>query len=172
MNNSIQHLARVSMLLALATVIHTVEAFLPVTVVWFRFGFANIVGLAALYLFGFRDALVVTFGRIFLGSLVSGLFASPAFLLSLSGGTAAIVAMALLHRVAGRFFSEVGISVTGAVFHNLGQLTAAYLVLIRHEGLFLLLPLLLLASTATGFINGLAARFFVEHFRKISGTNG
>ena len=60
-----------ALLLALATVIHTAEAFLPVTVGWLRFGFANIIGLATLYLYGFKDALVVTLGRIFLGSLAS-----------------------------------------------------------------------------------------------------
>ncbi|MFC1836520.1 Gx transporter family protein [Thermodesulfobacteriota bacterium] len=155
--------------MALSTVIHTVEAMLPVTVVWFRFGFANIIGLATLYLFGFKSALAVTLGRIFLGSLATGLFGSPALLLSFTGGVAAILAMGLAHRFAGRVFSEVGISIIGAVFHNMGQLMAAYLVLIRNEGILLLVPLMLLTATVTGFINGLAARFFVRHFRKVMG---
>lgn len=170
MTDRVRELSRLSLLLALATAIHTAEAFLPVTVVWFRFGFANIIGLATLYLFGFRDALVVTLGRIFLGSLVTGLFGSPAFILSLAGGTSAILAMGLVHRLAGRVFSEIGVSIVGAVFHNMGQLAAAYLILIRNEGILLLLPLMLLAATGTGFINGLAARFFIEHFRRLPDT--
>ena len=167
MTDRVQELARVALLLALATVIHTAEAFLPVTVLWFRFGFANIIGLATLYLFGFRDALIVTLGRIFLGSLLSGLFLSPAFVLSLSGGTCAILVMGIVHRYGSRCFSEIGVSIWGAVFHNVGQLFAAYLVLIRNEGILLLLPLMILAATATGFINGLAARFFIRHFRRL-----
>jgi len=166
MTDRVSHLARLGLLLALATVIHTAEAFLPITVAWFRFGFANIIGLATLYLFGFKDALLLTLGRVFLGSLLSGLFGSPAFVLSLSGGVCAIVAMGFIHRISGRVFSEVGISMTGAVFHNLGQLAAAYLIIIRNEAIFLLLPILLVAATATGFINGLAARFFIRHFQK------
>lgn len=165
MRDSVRELSRVAMLLALATVIHTVEAMLPVNVVWFRFGFANIIGLATLYLFGFRDALLVTLGRIFLGSLAAGLFASPAFVLSLAGGSAAIIAMGAVHRLGGGIFSEIGISIIGAVCHNAAQLLAAYLLLIRHEGILLLLPLMILSATATGFINGLCARVVVKHFR-------
>jgi len=171
MNDGIQKPARLAMLLALATVIHTAEAMVPVTMLWFRFGFANIIGLATLYLFGFREALVVTLGRIFLGSLAAGLFGSPAFVLSLVGGTSAILAMGLVHRVGARVFSEVGVSVAGAVLHNAGQLAAAYVILVRNEGVLLLLPLMMVAATATGFINGLAARFFVRHFRRVTQTS-
>jgi heptaprenyl diphosphate synthase len=167
MNDRVRKLARVALLLALATVIHTAEAFLPVTVLWFRFGFANIIGLATLYLFGFREALIVTLGRIFLGSLLSGLFLSPAFLLSLAGGTCAILVMGLVHRFGARWFSEIGVSIFGAVFHNAAQLCAAYLFLIGNPGVFLLLPFMILAATATGLINGIAARFFIRHFRRL-----
>ena len=57
MTDRVTKLSRLALLLALATVIHTAEAFLPITVVWFRFGFANIIGLATLYLFGFKDRM-------------------------------------------------------------------------------------------------------------------
>lgn len=155
------------MLLALAVVIHTAESVLPVTVVWFRFGFANIIGLATLYLFGFKDAFLLTLGRIFLGSLVTGLFGSPAFLLSLSGGVTSMLAMGLAHRYFSGIFSEIGISIIGAVVHNITQLVVAYLLIIRNEGILLLVPVMILAAAATGFINGLAARFFVAHFRRV-----
>lgn len=168
MNDRLQKSARLAMLLALATVIHTAESLMPVTVGWFRFGFANIIGLATLYLFGFKDALAVTLGRVLLGSLAAGLFGSPAFVLSLAGSTSAVLAMGLAHRLGARVFSEVGVSVTGAVFHNAGQLGAAYVLLIRNEGILLLLPLMIAAATATGLLNGLAARFFVRHFRRVT----
>ena len=72
-------------------------------------------------------------------------------------------------RIYRRAFSEIGISVIGAVFHNAGQLLAAYVVIIRHEGVMLLLPLLLVTSVITGCLNGLAARFFIERFTKLTG---
>ncbi len=167
MNEGVQRLSRLALLLALAVVLHTVEAFIPITVVWFRIGFANIIGIATLYIYGFRDACALTVGRIFLGSLAVGLFASPAFVLSLTGGVFAIVAMGVVHRYGSRVFSVIGVSVVGAIFHNIGQLVAAYLVLIRHEGVFLLLPVMLLTAIATGVINGLAARYFIRRFEAI-----
>jgi heptaprenyl diphosphate synthase len=166
--DSVKRLARVSLLLALATVVHVAEGVLPITVVWFRFGFANIVGLATLYLFGFKDAFLVTIGRIFLGSLVAGLFGSPAFLLSLSGGTCAIMAMGLAHRWCSRLLSEIGISILGAVVHNCAQLVVAYLVIVRNEGILLLLPVLIITAIGTGLLNGLATRFLVRHFRRVA----
>ena len=44
MTDRVVKLARLALLLALATVIHTAEGLLPITFVWFRFGFANIIG--------------------------------------------------------------------------------------------------------------------------------
>jgi heptaprenyl diphosphate synthase len=165
MTDRLVKLSRLAMLLALATVIHTAEQLLPITVVWFRFGFANIISLVTLELYGFRAALLVTLGRVFLGSLLSGLFGSPAFLLALSGGTCAIAVMGLVWRINGGFLSEVGISVCGAVTHNCVQLGVAYLVLIRSEGVLLLLPLMLVAAGVTGLLNGLAARFLLRRLR-------
>jgi len=164
MNEDVVKLARVGMLLALAVVIHTVEAMLPVTVLWFRFGFANIMGLATLYLFGFKYALIVTLGRIFLGSLLTGMFGSPAFLLSFSGGLSAILVMGLAKVISRDRFSEIGVSILGAVTHNAAQLYVAYVILIRNEAILYLLPLMLAAALITGFINGLAARFLIGLF--------
>ncbi|MFH0826213.1 MAG: Gx transporter family protein [Pseudomonadota bacterium] len=168
MTGRVERLTRMALLLALATVIHTVEALLPVTAGWFRPGLANIVGLTTLFLYGFKEALFVTLGRVFLGSLATGLFGSPAFLLSLSGGVSAMAAMGSAHRYGRRRFSVIGISLFGAVFHNIGQLFMAYLLIIRHEGVLLLLPVMILTAAGTGLINGVAARFFIDHFRKVT----
>jgi heptaprenyl diphosphate synthase len=168
MNDRARKLARLALLLALATAMHTAEALLPVTVIWFRFGFANIIGLATLYLFGFKEALLLTLGRIFLGSLAAGLFGSPAFILSLFGGTCAILAMGLFHAWFSDSLSEVGVSLAGSVAHNVAQLAVAYVILIRNEAVFLLLPVMLLAAVGTGVLNGLAARFFIKHFRQVT----
>ena len=172
MTDRVLKLSRLALLLALATVIHTAEAFIPVTVVWFRFGFANIIGLATLELFGFKDAFLLTLGRIFLGSLAYGLFGSPAFVLSLSGGVCAVLAMGLAYRFTAGIFSEIGTSVIGAVAHNVAQLGVAYVLFIRNEAALLLLPVMLLTAAGTGFLNGLAARIFVKHFRRTTVDTG
>lgn len=166
MTDNVSRLARISLLLALATVIHTAESLIPFNVLWFRFGFANIVGIATLYMFGFREALIVTLGRIFLGSLASGTFGSPGFALSLSGGLCAITAMGIAYKWGKNLFSEVGVSLVGALMHNSAQLMVVYFLFIRNDSIFLLTPALLFAAAGTGLLNGVAARFFMETAEK------
>jgi len=159
-------LARIGMLLALAVVIHSAEAMLPVTVLWFKFGFANIIGLATLYLFGFWYALFVTVGRVFLGSLLTGLFGSPAFLFSLAGGVASIFAMGGVKKVGDGAFSLIGVSIIGAVTHNAAQLFVAYALIIRNDAVLYLFPFMLAAALGTGFVNGIAARRLIHYFEQ------
>ena len=162
--------ARVAALTALAVIIHAVEAMLPGAGPLFKPGLANIVGLAALWLLGFRAALLVTVLRILIGSLILGTFMSPTFLLSASGGLAAMLAMGLMHRFGGRqgIFGPVGVSIVGAIAYICAQFPVAYLVLIQHMGLFYLLPLLLATSLATGVLNGVIAHFMLTRLNLVS----
>ena len=52
---------------ALAVALHTLEALLPSPAPWFRLGFANILTLAALFLYGGRAAWAVTLTRMGIG---------------------------------------------------------------------------------------------------------
>lgn len=166
MNERTLKIARLSMLLALAASVHALEALAPVTLGWFRFGFANIIGLTTLILFGFKDAFYVTAGRIFLGSLISGSLGSPAFMLALSGGVVSIILMCLVSLIPRQFLSEIGISVIGSVAHNMAQLAAAYFLIIRNEAIFMLAPVMILAATGTGFLNGLASRYLTASLKR------
>ncbi len=165
MTDQIGRLSRIGLFLALATVIHTAEALLPITIAWFRFGFANIITLAALFLYGFKEAAFITLGRIFLGSILSGTLGSPAFILSLSGGITAVAIMGIAKSFGPRVFSIIGVSVLGAIAHYAGQLFGAYEIIIKNEAIFLLAPFMLLSGAITGVMNGIAAKFLVERFR-------
>jgi heptaprenyl diphosphate synthase len=166
MNERTLKMARLAMMLALATSIHALEALTPVTLGWFRFGFANIIGLATLIIFGFRDAFYVTVGRIFVGGLLSGSLGTPSFFLALSGGVVSIVFMGAANLIKRRYLSEIGISVIGAVAHNMAQLFAAYLLIVRNDTILTLAPIMILTATATGFINGMATHYLVLSLRK------
>ena len=54
-----------------------------------------------------------------------------------------------------RLFSPVGVSLGGAVFHNLGQLVAAILLL--GQNLVLYLPILLFSGAVAGTLIGILA---------------
>ncbi len=104
--------------------------------------------------------------RIVVASLFLGTFLSPRFFLSLSGGVIATLAMTTSRRLAGDRIGPVGVSVLGGAGHALGQLLCAWLLLIRHDGLWYLLPVLLALAVFAGIINGLISSFLLEKLRK------
>ncbi|MFA7534673.1 MAG: Gx transporter family protein [Desulfuromonadales bacterium] len=148
---------------ALAVALHTLEALLPSPVPWFRPGAANILTLLALFLYGGRAAWSLTLARIGIGSLLLGQFLSPGFLLSLAGGCAATALMTAARVLFGRHLGPVGASALGAVGHAAAQVLVAWLVLIRHDGVWQLLPFFLLFALATGVVNGLIADYLLAH---------
>ena len=163
-----------ALFIALAVALHTLEALLPSPVLGLRLGFANILALTALYLYGARAAWIVILARIFIGSLLLGNLFSPGFLLSLCGGLVAMSMMSGAKTLFGHFISPIGVSVLGAVGHIAGQLLVAWLILIRHGGLWNLFPVFVLFAMATGIANGWATVLLLDTLKKhpIFSSNG
>ncbi|MBE0599469.1 MAG: Gx transporter family protein [Desulfuromonadales bacterium] len=151
---------------ALAVALHTLEALFPSPLPWFRPGLANILTVLALFLYGGGAAWSVTLARIAIGSLLLGQLFSPGFFLALAGGVTATAVMTGAEAVAGRRLGPVGISALGAAGHVVGQLLMAWLVVVRHPGVWRLLPLLLLFSLLAGLINGLVADSLLRRLRQ------
>ena len=153
-------LPRLAMLLALGIVLHVLEgAFLPpLPVPGAKMGLANIVTLLALLAYGWRWGLLVGVLRVMLGTLLSGTFLSLGFMLALSGAVCSALVMAAGQRLLGERLGAVGLSVLGAVSHNLAQL-AVFALWARQGGVFYYLPPLLLFAGPTGLFTGLAAAY-------------
>ncbi len=154
-----------ALFIALAVALHTLEFLLPSPAPWFRLGFANILTLTALFLYGGRAAWVVTLARIGIGALVVGNLFSPGFLLSFCGGVTATALMTGARTLFGRYIGPVGVSALGAVGHASGQLLIAWLLLVRHPGLWQLFPFFLVFALGTGLANGVAADLLLELLR-------
>lgn len=154
MRTGTHRLVFLALLVALGTAMHFVEGMLtiPLPLPGVKLGLANVVTLLGIYLYGFRDGLTVALLRVLLGSLLSGMFLSPGFLLALAGAVSSTLVMALLLRST-RCFSMIGISMAGATVHNIGQLLAASLLL-QSSAIIYYLPVLLLAGIPTGFFTG------------------
>ncbi|MDO3378398.1 Gx transporter family protein [Geoalkalibacter halelectricus] len=150
---------------ALAVALHTLEYLLPAPAPWFRFGFANILTLCALYLFDARAAWTLSLARVVVGSLILGNLFAPGFFLSLGGAVAAVSLMTGAKALAGARLGPVGASVLGAMGHACGQMLIAWALLVRHDGLWLLLPFFLLISLLTGLVNGFVASLLIEALR-------
>jgi len=151
---------------ALAVALHAAEFLLPSPAPWFRLGIANILALTALFLYDGRAAWSVNLTRIFVGALLFGSLFAPRFWLSLTGGVAATAVMVLARRLAGERLGPVGVSALAAAAHTLGQFAVARFLLVKHPGLWHLLPLFLLLAVITGVLNGLAADWLIRQLRK------
>jgi heptaprenyl diphosphate synthase len=153
---------RIGLLAGAALVVYVAESALPRPFPWMRLGLANALALTTLIVYGLRAALGVTVFRAVAGSLLVGGFMSPSFAFSMTGGLAAVAAMAAVHAAAGRLFSPIGISVVGALAHSAAQLALARFVFIRSPGVLLLAPLTLLTAALVGSATGLAAWYLAE----------
>ncbi len=151
-----------ALFIALAVALHTFEALLPNPLPWFRIGLANILALTALFLYGIRALWIVNMARILVGSLLLGNLFSPAFLLSFSGGLLATLLMSLAFWLWRPQIGIVGVSVLGALGHAGGQLLIAWLLIVRHPSIWMMLPFFLLFSLISGMVNGLAADYLRE----------
>jgi heptaprenyl diphosphate synthase len=162
---STHRLVLLSMLSACGLILFVFESFLPL-LPWFRPGLGNIATILALLMLGFGDALKVTLLRIVLGALILGRLFTPVFVFALCGGLASAVVMALAYRYGKRIFSPVGISVLGAVVHNIVQLVVAYLLFVKSMEIFIFIPVFLAAGIVTGALTGLVAAMVMEKTEK------
>ncbi len=161
---------RVAVLSAYALVLYGFEGLIPTPIPWLRLGLANIITLVALMLYGMRTAMMVTLIRVVLGSIITGTFLGPAFMLSFAGGVSSTAAMGLANLAFRNLFGPVGISLVGALFHNLAQLALAYLLFVRRiEAILLVSPIILLIGAVTGGVNGVVSQLLINNILKKGG---
>ncbi len=149
-------------LLSLAMVCGFVETLIPFDfgIPGIKLGLANIVAVWLLYKNGFLNALAVNTARILLVGILFGNAMSLVY--ALSGGTLAVISMWLIKKL--KVFSPVGVSIAGAFFHNIGQLSAAAFV-IGTKAVIYYLPFLTLSAVATGLLIGLLAAYLLERVK-------
>lgn len=161
---------RIALLSAYALALHGFESLIPMPIPWFRVGLANIISITAFIVLGFRAALMVTLIRVFIASIFTGSFLGPGFMLSMGGGISSVLAMGLVFHIIPGLFGPVGLSLIGALFHNLSQLLLAYILFVQKiEPVLLIAPVLLLIGTITGFLNGLVADLLVKGLKNSEG---
>lgn len=160
-----QNVSLLAMMTALAFALSWIEGmFPPISGVapGIKLGLANVVVLIMLYIGSFTQAAAVSLARVFIAGLV---FAGPsALLFSLAGGVLSLLTMAAARRLG--WFSPLGVSMLGGVFHNVGQIVMAMWVL-RSALLIGYLPALLVAGALTGAATGLVAAGALRYFNSL-----
>ena len=157
-------LALGGILTALAMIFSYIESLIPIPlpVPGVKLGIANIAIISVLYLLGSGQALLVNLLRITLTAVLFGNFNS--FLFSMAGGMLSLLVMVILKKSG--HFSIVGVSVAGGVFHNIGQLIVAAVV-VETFSVTYYFPVLLVAGLLTGLVIGIVAEMMLKRLVNI-----
>ncbi len=154
----------VGVLTSMALVLSYLERMIPppVPVPGIKLGLANIIILMALYLINTKDAFLITIIKsVTIGILFTGPFG---MIYGLTGSLLSFFAMVFLKNF--KNFSIVGVSIIGGVFHNIGQIIIATLV-INNEKLLFYIPELIIFGLVSGCLTGLVAYYTLSNLNSI-----
>lgn len=160
MNDNKKHIRKMVVLanlIAVAIVLGLVETQLAIiSVPGAKLGLANLITIVVLYIYGFKEAVVVSMLRIFLVSLLSGSF-GPTFYMGLGGGVMSLLAMGLFKNL------KLGItlvSLLGSIAHQIGQIVVGIFVIGSQDVAYYLIIMIPL-GIITGIINGYIGEKFI-----------
>ncbi len=156
-------LVTLSALVAVAMVLSYIESLIPplVAVPGAKIGLSNIATVFALYTLGWQAGIIVSLIRVLLSALLFG--NAVALIYSLFGAAFALVFMILAFKT--DKLSSVGVSVVGGVAHNVGQVTAAALVM-QTLGISFYIAPLAIVGTLAGVAVGVASGILIERLKK------
>ena len=150
-----------SLFTAVAMVLSYIEAILPP--IWsaipgIKIGLPNIIIIFLLYRMSVKSAAAVSLVRILLSALLFG--NAVTLLYSLAGAILSLTVMAVLKKI--DRFSMIGVSIVGGVFHNLGQILMAMLILETAEiGYYMII--LTVTGTIAGVLVGILGALLTRY---------
>lgn len=158
MNNMGRYISQMAMLTAAAVILGFVESLLPppVPVPGIKLGLGNLAVILALYCINARSAFLLALLKAGLCALLFAGFSG--FLYSAAGAVVSFAAMYALKKT--NLFSVIGVSSAGGMFHNIGQLAAAYFIV--GKAVVYYIPVLTASGAVTGIITGSAAAVIIR----------
>ena len=160
MKESTKKIAVLGVITSVALILAYLEALLPPlwsAVPGIKMGLPNLVIIFVLYRYGFKEAAVVSGLRLFIVAMLFGNVMTLAY--SAAGAVLSLTLMAILKKI--DRFSTTGISVTGAVAHNLGQIiVAVFLFDTIQLGYYMII--LAITGTVAGIFIGIGANILIR----------
>ncbi len=127
-----------------------------------KMGLPNIAIMLVLYRVGAREAIAVSFIRIVISSILFGNITM--FWYSLAGAALSLAVMILLQKL--DILSTVGVSVAGALAHNVGQIIVAML-LMQTSAIGYYMIVLSITGAISGIFVGFAGGYVINRLSKI-----
>ena len=152
------------MFTALALIFSYVESLIPfhIGIPGVKLGLANLVIVVAMYKMNKKQVYLLSVTRVVLAGFMFGNLFSIVY--SLAGSLISLAVMYGLKRK--ESFSIMGISMAGGVFHNIGQLIVAMIVL-ESLNLVYYASVLLISGLITGIVIGIVSDEIMKRIKKI-----
>ncbi len=145
-------IALYGMFISISLVLSYLESLIPMPfpVPGIKLGLANVIIIWLMYEMGIRAAVTVSLLRVLLSAIMFGNIYSAIF--SFAGAVCSLLIMILLKKVTP--LSTVGVSISGAVFHNAAQILVAVIIL-ENGMVAYYLPYLVISGIITGILIGI-----------------
>ena len=160
MREKTKKIAFLGVITSVALILAYVEAILPpiyAAVPGIKVGLPNIVIIFILYRYGVKEAVMVSGVRLLIVALLFGNVMTLAY--STAGAVLSLLVMSLLKKIDS--FSTVGVSIAGAVSHNLGQIAVA-VILLESVQISYYMIVLAVTGTVAGIFIGLAGNAILK----------
>lgn len=155
------------LMIAYSLVLYIVETYIPNPLIAIfpgaKLGLSNIITLISLMILGVNNTCIILTVRIILSSIFTGPISYLLF--SAGGAYLSLICMYLSSKVKG--FSLIGVSIMGAIGHNIGQLLVASII-VKNINMVGYLPFMLIASLVTGIFVGLVSKYCYPKLTKLS----
>lgn len=162
-----QKIVYIALLAAQAVILGLVERSIPFPFAFApgaKLGIANLITIVAIFTLPFKDSFTVVWMRLIMTTLLGGTLST--FMYSCAGALLSYLGMLAVKQVGSKYVSIIGISATGGILHNVGQLVVASWIS-QTWTVMLYLPVLSFMGILSGIAIGIAANYLLEHVRTL-----
>ena len=164
LSKEIRALVRIGVFSALSIVMGYLEQMIPLPIAFpgVKIGLSNICVLVTLYMWGWKSSLAISVIK----SLVCGIlfWGVSGAMYGIAGAMLSFLVMALLVKY--DLLGLIGVSIAGAVFHNLGQLIMLY-VMSGSFSFIYYMAVLGISGVIMGTITGVLCSVVLKRIRKL-----
>jgi len=161
---NVKRLTELALLSTVALIIFVIELRIPnpFPIPGVKLGLANIITVYAVFCYRPSETAMIVTVRLLLGAIFSG---NPSALLySAAGAAACLCGMLLLRHIMPE--KQIWLcSVVGAMLHNIGQITAAVIIM-QSFGVVAYLPILLVTGSLAGAFTGLCTQLLLNRIKR------
>lgn len=160
-----RYIALMGLMLALASALQFLESLIPIPLpMGVKPGISSVVVMVVLVKLGFPSAVMLAVLKSGFVFITRG---GTAFCMSVSGGVLSTAVMGAYYYISRKSKNGAGIlpmSVLGGVFHNMGQLAAAS-VIMGSALTMSYLPVLVIAGIVSGIFTGILFKLILPHLK-------